>query len=157
MGLSNKQNSNYGILAKSIETVVPDDELDTVIANGGAELDVLKGRMQTWELTPGHSLRRPDANGVWRPQEVECWEVVEVEGFGEPEDSFTVALNLLNGNTEAQWNREVLKNPVVSADVELKRKIRDRKFIPEAIQRGLLIKGDDGIYTVIGSDEDDSF
>lgn len=138
---SNRMSSKWGILAKSLELIVP-------------ELDIadMVGKRGTYQLV-SHQLYAGKEKGVI-PQD--CWEIVEIEGqsaggstAGTPNlgtDPRKTALSILFGKTKQEFEVAVLKDPVVKKDGSMISEIIGNHFIPACEAEGWTHKDNDGRY-----------
>lgn len=126
--------SLFGIWGQSIKKLLHEDQ--------GLEDTI--GLRHHLKMTPGHLIFNRDQG---REVERDAWEVIAIEGVGEAiEDAATVALQLLDGKTEQEWNSIVLKDKIVQSSDELKSSILKRSFIPESIKQAKITKDKTGRY-----------
>jgi len=167
---NNRVKSNMGVLGVSIDKIINAGLDDKEPQEKAKNQDFLIGKVQEWRMTPGHMM--------WDMQKGEetareCWEVVYIEGVGgtphsgvapAPEAAqapavppvaastktpHRVAMELLNGKTQQDWNNIVFQNPAVKADADLTNSIISGTFIPPLEAAGLATKdATTGIYTV---------
>lgn len=137
---SDRENSTWGIFAKSLENLVP----------ANVELDDCKGRVMEMLLTPGHEFGtdRTTSEPIIR----ECWEVQEVEGF-EVGGMVAViplirALTLLDGKATQEWHQVVFADAVVKGDGGLTQSILANTFLPAQQATGVAAQDENGVWHV---------
>lgn len=158
-----RDKSGMGVLGNSIDKVINAGVDPNLPAEQVRNQDFLIGKTQEWKLTPGHMMWNRD-EGKETPRE--CWEVIWVEGVGgapssgvasisstaatiEPTTSpRQVAIGLLNGLTQQDWNNKVFQSSVVKNDTELTNSIIKGTFLAPLLESGEVTKDENGIFTV---------
>jgi len=158
---STRERSRMGYLGHSIDNIINAGLPDDAPAEQVKGQEFLRGKRQRWVITGGHP--------IWNQQQgkeipVECWTVMEVEGFNAstpiPATTGTTAdgsaatgktamqeaIDLLDGKTLADWQQVVFTNDIVRVDTELVNKILGGQFVPEIVSSGAFTIDGDGVY-----------
>jgi len=156
---SNRVKSAMGVLGASIDKVINAGLDENAPQSQVKNQDFLIGKVQEWQITPGHMMWNADTN-TETPRD--CWEVISVEGAGSTpkkgKAGATVgitsitpiqqAINLLDGKTQQQWNNIVFQDPVVKGDSNLVNSIIQGTFIPPLEAAGMVTKDDDSVFHI---------
>jgi hypothetical protein len=139
---SDRSNTRWAALAGSARKVMP-----TV------DMDLLVGKRQTWELLPATVRALNNETDTWEPMSRNCWQVVEVEGYGSPETNGNIMdalVDLAHGKTESEFNSEVFNSSTIRNMVGFQsavESITNRKFFPMMEETGKLTKNDEGVWS----------
>lgn len=134
---SSRARSLWGIFSKSLAKVLPD----------GTDIVDAVGSVLHLKYTGGHML--------WdgsKETPRDAWEVVavaEVAAKAVKVDPMVRALQLLDGKTVQQFNQAALSDPVVRSDTIVQASIMQKRFIAEAIIKGLVTADVDGVHHLI--------
>ena len=176
IGISNRKQSAMGVFGASVDKLLNVDEEGNPLqaeVDGAPNPDIkgqgyLIGKRLHMTMTGGH-MQWDRNKGTETPRE--NWEVMEVVGetaevdsTPEPapaakkvapkaatkgaKSSIQIALGILNGKTQQEWNQEVFKNATVKADGALIAKIIQGTLLKELTDAGQVTKAKDGKYTV---------
>lgn len=155
---SNRANSAWGIYAKSLQRVLDSGVDKNTPDNQRKDIKDTVGKLYHIKLTPGHDFGESDEIDPETKKKKriiqECWEVVEVEGFGSGAASSgsrqspgEVAEALLDGKTVQQFSTEAFQNEAIRSDPDLQRAIADRSFITALVSTNKFIQdAATGIY-----------
>lgn len=194
---SNRKQSGMGVLGMSIDKIInvgedgeplpstvpggiDEDGHPCEMANPDLKMqDYLIGKVQEWQMTPGHMLWDGNAKDAEHPkgQEMpkECWELISVEGEETqalPKSKATTkattkaapktatkpsakgamarALELLEGKTEQEFYQAVFSDPVAKSDGALVTRIIAREFIAPLMEARQVMMSEDKVYHVVG-------
>lgn len=136
---SDKENSAWGIFAKSAVQFMPD----------GTDFEDLKGQLLEMKLTPGHKFGIDKVTG----EEVvrDMWECVGIPSMAGAEAKVPPkiqALRLLDESTEQDWNKVVFADPAVKSDGELVQSILSRAFLPALVAAGVASQDENQVWHV---------
>ena len=137
---SDKENSVWGIFAKSLEKVLP--------AEG--ELDNCIGHKMHMTKTPGHGFGKD--RETQEPIIRECWECMAVDGLAPAGPAVSAklrALQLLDGKATLQeWHSIVFTDPGVQSEPEVIQSILDNTFLAPMVEAGVVSQDGQGAYHV---------
>lgn len=143
---SNRKNSSWGVFAASLVDCISESE----------DLINQTGRKLGLEWTPGHDLGFPDKNAEAIDEKgtkpnviIEAWEVFEVAGktrAGKAKTSMEILADILDGKTQADFNKEALAHAAVRNSPDAQKAIMSNAFINGAVQIGQFTKDANGVY-----------
>ena len=134
---SRRRTSRWTILGDSATKLVkPDQDIRDMV---GMRLHM---KMATYDLYDGRAQKAV-------PQL--AWEVVGIEGAGTAQVKQSPearALEILDGKTLAQFNQEVLKDPLIRTSA-IGQEVMDRTFVPRQIELMVVTVDGDGVHHVL--------
>jgi hypothetical protein len=128
--LSNSSNSRWGIISESANAIMH--------ATGDFPKTEV-GKIVRLTVKPGHKVRVKTEDGKWAEQEVEAWEVTEIDGkvkgsaSGNPMDELKA---LLDGKTKTEFTAAALAHPIVKNSPDAQRGILDSTFVDGLVSAG---------------------
>jgi len=140
--------SRWEAFASSLRTLSPTNP----------DLDILVDKVSEWAMLP-FTLRTPKdvvdeetglTKQVWGPEEVDCWQVVDIEGLAKPEDLTELIIGLADGKTEVEFNQALLTNAQITPRVDIVTSITERKLLPALLAGGRLTQDNEGVLHKAG-------
>ena len=135
MPFNKRRVSQWTIFSDSLAGFIPDDK----------DLKDTIGMQYHLKFTPGHMMWNKD---MGKPTARESWEVIGLFGavVTSKVDATEVALGLLDGKNEEEWNQSVFQSPAVKGDSKLIDDIIHRRFLPAMETAGRITKNSNGIW-----------
>ena len=138
--LSNRKKSAWGIWSESVNELIPED----------ADMPYLVGKRLHLKRTPGHMLwSQRDGKEVER----NCWELQAILGEGEGVatglNAAEIALEMLKGKTEQEFNQAIFQSQEFRASTDsatVQQNIISKTFIPAVLASGVVVKDADGRF-----------
>lgn len=146
ISFSNRAKSKWGFFAKSIADCVPED----------ADIEYLIGKRIGMVFTDGKD-GRPEPHMLYDGQTEEdvptaVWEVFEVDGtvrgFGK-KTPMDVALSILDGKNQNEFNTLALADPQIRQDTDLLKAITSKEFVATMITAGKVTVDAQGVHHVV--------
>lgn len=156
--LSDRKNSSWGIFGQTLADRIPADKDIYDCIGSRFEMVIVPHQFgyakDKFHPDPAGTMD-PNTNEVQQlpdPIIADCWEVasIRMDGAGIPDSegsgAIEAALRILDGKSEADFNKEVWTDQTVKSDPSMSSMLLARSFIPAMIDAGRISKDDAGIF-----------
>lgn len=131
LGLAKKAKSKWGYFFNSLKAVVVDDE----------PLEAAVGKRFRVKVTSGHPIWDKESN-----KEImhSVWEVIGIESApaSTGADPGMVAMDLINGKTDAEFISAAAANPVIATDAQFRASIINKSWQKMMVESGSIVQVD---------------